>query len=100
MFRSVLRQGFWPPHGGVEEFFVFHNDGKTEKIIHISQFTFPQNPVEKSPLFVLGVDVCFDVFDDLSQVGIIFHALFHAVDGVKDGGMVSVAKFPANVIQG
>ena len=99
MGKPVCFQGFWTPHWDVEKFLVFHNDGKTEKIIHISQFTFPQNPVEMSPLFVLGVDVCFDVFDDLGQVGVVLHTLFHAVNGVKNSSVVAVSKFPANVIQ-
>ena len=43
---------------------VFHNEKIKKNVIHISQFTFPQKEVDKYDLFVMRIDVCFDVFYD------------------------------------
>lgn len=98
MAESQKCQWILPPHRDVEDFFLFHKQKNLEKIIHILQSTFPQKPVEKYGLFVLCVNVRFDIFNDLGQVGIVFHSFFHTIDGMQYGGMITVAKFTANVI--
>ena len=50
-------------------------------------------------LFVSGVDVGVDVFDDFGDLRVVFHQFLDPVDGVHDGGVVSALKFLADFFE-
>lgn len=45
------------------------------------------------------IDGVGDVPDDLGELGLLFHHLFHPVDGVEDGGVVTAAELLADLRQ-
>lgn len=96
--QNQKKQEFSRPQGVWINFWVVHTRRIKKIFIHTSQFTFPQKPVEK--LFVLSIDVGFDILDDFGQIRVVFHPLFHALNGMENSGMVAVAEFLANVVQG
>ena len=47
----------------------------------------------------LAADVGGDLLDPLGELGIGLHLLFHLVQGVEDGGVVTVAELLADAVQ-
>ncbi len=48
-------------------------------------------------LFVTGIDISSNVFDDLCRLRLGFDHLFNALNGMQNGGMITVVKFPADL---
>jgi len=48
-------------------------------------------------LFIAGIDISRNVFYDLCRLGKGFDHLFNALNGMQNGGMITVVKFPADL---
>lgn len=82
--------------GGVDRFYLFYTRCCWDSFY--PQGFFHKFTIQVELLFIPGVDVRSNIFDNFCRFGLFLDHLFNALDGVEHCGVVTVFKFTANFL--